>query len=81
MVEEDVKEVAVEEGDKAPLSRGWAYGGRDGSRKDATDVVVEEDVKEVAVEEGDKAPLSRGWAYGGRDGSRKDVRTSVEESP
>jgi hypothetical protein len=41
VVEEDVKEVAVEEGDKAPLSRGWAYGGRDGSRKDVRTSVEE----------------------------------------
>ena len=48
------------EGDKAPLSRGWAYGGADGSRKEEV----------AAPVEGDKAPLSRGWAYGGAGGSR-----------
>ncbi|KAM3570060.1 hypothetical protein VYU27_007864 [Nannochloropsis oceanica] len=68
-----VQMVATEEaveGDKAPLSHGWAYGGPSGSRKE----VIE---SAAAPEEGDKAPLSHGWAYGGASGSRKEVIESA----
>jgi hypothetical protein len=46
-----------------PLSKGWAYGGPAGSRKEEVD---------SQPQEGDKAPLSKGWAYGGPAGSRKE---------
>lgn len=64
-----------------PLSKGWAYGGPAGSRKEATDV---EENKAAAVHEPDAhhrvlPPLSKGWAYGGPAGSRKDVDTQGQQ--
>ena len=40
---------APEEGDKAPLSRGWAYGGQSGSRKEEVATASEEGEKAVRV--------------------------------
>ena len=66
-----------------PVSRGWAYGGRDGSRKEEVDSQQQEENKAAAVEgkepEHRMLPPSRvAGRYGGRDGSRKDEVDSQE---
>lgn len=65
-----------------PLSKGWAYGGPAGSRKEEVDTQTQEGEK--AVEGKPDAhrilpPLSKGWAYGGPAGSRKDVDTQGQQ--
>ena len=70
-----------------PVSRGWAYGGRDGSRKDEVDSQQQEENKAAAVEGKEPEhrmlpPMSRGWAYeGGSSGrsGRKEITAETLE--
>ena len=66
-----------------PLSKGWAYGGAAGSRKEEVDSQGQQEenkaVEGKAPEHRMLPPLSKGWAYGGAAGSRKEEVDSQQQ--